>query len=234
MQRDALMDRFFTALISGNRPAARAVVEEVTGSDKSPVHLIGELFWPALQQLQKLHKSDQLSDLSHHYATRLLRQLIEQNQPRLAQSPRLGKKVMVVSGNEQSEELGGHMASDLLEAAGFEVYYAGGGIANDEIVAQLGEINADVLVVFAAIPATVPMTRVLIDYLHDIGVCPKLQIVVGGGVFNRADGLAEEIGADLWAKTPEELVSVMVDQPQQRMRTGQRTVGRKRAKVAVA
>ena len=32
-----------------------------------------------------------------------------------------------------------------------------------------------------------------------------MQIVVGGGIFNRAAGLAEEIGADLWATGPDDL-----------------------------
>lgn len=36
-----------------------------------------------------------------------------------------------------------------------------------------------------------------------------MQIVVGGGIFNRAPGLAEEIGADLWATSPRELLSVL-------------------------
>ena len=34
----------------------------------------------------------------------------------------------------------------------------------------------------------------MIDRIREIGAVPDLQVVVGGGVFNRADGLAEEIG----------------------------------------
>jgi len=85
-----------------------------------------------------------------------------------------------------------------------------------------------VLLVFGAAASTVPYTRLLIDNLHDIGVCPNLQIAVGGGVFNRAEGLAEEIGADIWARDPEELIQVMNEQRGRRMTSDQRTVGRKR------
>ena len=60
-----------------------------------------------------------------------------------------------------------------------------------------------------------------------------MQIAVGGGVFNRADGLAEEIGADLWATTPLSLVEAMIAEPARRAVADQRTVGRKR-KVKVA
>ena len=57
--------------------------------------------------------------------------------------------------------------------------------------------------------------------LLEIGACPHLQIVVGGGVFNRADGLAEEIGADLWACSPIELVDVLTENPAHRAKVNQ-------------
>ncbi len=228
MKREVLLERFFTALISGDRPGARRVVDDLLTNDCPGEKILSHLFWPTLEQIQALHRADQMSDLAHHYATRLMRVLVDQMQPRLEQQARLGRTLMLVCGPEESEELGAQMAADLLEAAGFTMHFAGGGLANDEIVAQLGEINADLLVVFGAVPSTVPFTRLLIDRLHDIGVCPKLQIAVGGGVFNRADGLAEEIGADLWARTPQELVQTILEEPERRMTEDQRTVGRKR------
>jgi MerR family transcriptional regulator, light-induced transcriptional regulator len=36
---------------------------------------------------------------------------------------------------------------------------------------------------------------------------------VGGGVFNRADGLAEEMGADLWAYSPADVVDLLTNDP---------------------
>lgn len=228
MRRDLLIENFFNALISGNRPAARQLVDDILQADVPVVKILSNLFWPTLEHIQKLYRADQLSPLAHHYATRLLRSLADQMQMRLETKEANGRKVMVICGPDEPEELAAQMASDLLEADGYEVFFAGGGIANDEIVAQLGELEADVLVVFGATPSTVPFTRLLIDRLHDIGACPTLQICVGGGVFNRADGLAEEIGADLWAKDPEELVTLMDQNPNQRMDLEQRTVGRKR------
>ena len=234
MQRDVLIERFFTALISGDRPGSRAIVEELLDANCPADRIITRLFWPALDQVQKLHRADQLSDLGHHYATRLLRMHAEQMQMRLEQADRRGKKVLLVAGSEESEELSAHMAADLMEADGYDVFYAGGGVAADEVVEEIGRLNADVLVIFGATAPTVPYTRQLIDRLHDTGVCPRLQVVVGGGVFNRAEGLAEEIGADLWARDPEQLVTIMHEQPDRRMEPGQRTVGRKRKPAAAS
>ncbi len=227
-RRNALFDRFFNCMISGDRAGARMLLDEVLEADYSAEKIAGMLFWPTLEQIQFLYRNDQLSDLSHHYATRLLRQLVDQMQLRLPQAERRNTSIMIICGPEDSEELAAQMAADLLEADGYTVFFCGGGIANDEIVEQLGELKADKLVIFGAVPGTVPMTRLLIDRLHEIGVCPNLQIIVGGGVFNRADGLAEEIGADLWAQDPVELVKIISGQPERRMSNDQRTVGRKR------
>ena len=70
--------------------------------------------------------------------------------------------------------------------------------------------------------------RQLIDLLHDVGICPKLQFICSGGVFNRAEGLAEEIGADLFAPNPVEALEMLANYPNKRATPEQQTVGRKR------
>ncbi len=230
-RRNVLQERFFTSLISGDRATARSIVDEALGADTPATTVLSHLFWPTLDQFQNLHRNDQLTPLAYNYATRLLRQLVDQMQLRLEQGPRRGIKVLMVSGAEQSEELAAQMAADLLEADGYTVFYAGGGIANDELVEQLTELKADKLVIFGAVSSTVPATRLLIDRMHEIGANEQVQVIVGGGIFNRADGLAEEIGADVWANDPTQLVEQMQDKPQRRMTSDQRTVGRKRRNV---
>ncbi len=230
-RRNVLQERFFTSLISGDRVTARQIVDQALEADTPAQTILSHLFWPALEQFQKLHRHDQLTPLAYNYATRLLRQLVDQMQLRLEQAPRRGITVLIVSGAEQSEELAAQMAADLLEADGYQVFYAGGGIANDEIVEQLTELKADKLVIFGAVASTVPETRLLIDRMNEIGANRHVQIIVGGGVFNRAEGLAEEIGADLWASDPVELVEQMRNNPNRRMTEDQRTVGRKRRSI---
>jgi methanogenic corrinoid protein MtbC1 len=227
-QQNALIERFFTAAISGDRAAARQIMDEVFTADVPAERVASHLLWPTLHQVQTARRSDQLTQLAYNFATRLLRSTADQLQMRYESHARRDQTVLVVSGAEESEELTGQLAADLLEADGYTVYYAGGGVANDEVVEQIAQLRVDKLVVFGSIPATVPETRLLIDRLHEIGACPTVQIIVGGGVFNRAEGLAEEIGADLWASDPIELVHTIAENTQRRMSPEQRTVGRKR------
>ncbi|MEQ9461660.1 MAG: B12-binding domain-containing protein [Phycisphaeraceae bacterium] len=227
-QRHLGNERFFTHLISGDRREARSIIEQALTKVEDPVEVINTILWPCLEQLQKINREDQLTNLAYHYATRQLHQIINQLQPKLPTHASRNQRVLLICGDEIIEELAAQLAADLLEADGYEVFFAGGGIANDEIVEELAKLDIHKLIVFGCIPPTVPQTRLLIDRLHDIGACPNIQITVGGGVFNRADGLAEEIGADLWAIDPVELVEVINEEPERRMIPEQRTVGRRR------
>jgi methanogenic corrinoid protein MtbC1 len=228
MNQELIVERFFETLVSGDRPAAREIVGDTLNRGQRPEDLVIGLFWPAYEMVERLYRNDQLTKLGHHLATRLLRVLVDQNAARLAMQPARGRSVLAFCGPRDADELGAQMAVDLLEAAGFGVNFAGGGIPNDEVLARVHDTRPDVLLMFASGPADLPELRRLIDTMHEIGACPGLQIVVGGGVFNRADGLAEEIGADLWASNPLELVGAMISSAARRAEADQRTVGRKR------
>jgi methanogenic corrinoid protein MtbC1 len=217
----------FEALVNGERDEARAVVGECLEAGLSGQQIVEQVFWPVYDVVQTMFRRDQMSDIAHRYATRLLRKLIEQNQIYMAQAPERGKRIILAGGSDEAEELAAQMTADLLEADGYEVYFMGGGVARDEIIEQVGRLRPETLIVFGSTPGDLPYLREVIDTLRETDACPSMQIVVGGGVFNRADGLAEEIGADLWAATPTELVQALDSQSERRMPAGQQTVGRK-------
>lgn len=223
-----LTERLFETLVNGDRPAARAIVDDTIRAGMPAEKLVGEVFWPTYELVSKLFRADQLSRLSHHMATRLLRVLVDQAVLRFTRQAPVGRSIFAVCGPNDADELAAQMAVDLLERNGFNVRFAGGGIAGDEILGTVQESQPDVLLLFASAPGDLPDIRAMIDQIHEIGACRGLQVVVGGGVFNRAEGLAEEIGADLWASHPLELARLMVEQPARRAAADQRTVGRKR------
>lgn len=228
---EIVIERLFEALINGDRPQARAIVAEQFDQGVDAETIVVDLLWPSYEQIERLYRADQITTLSYRLATRLLRVLVDQTSAGLAMDGTgvgAGRRVFAVSGPGEADEIGAQMAMDLLEHHGFGVAFAGGGVANDEIRAQVQEERPDVLLLFCSAPSDLPNIRALIDDLHEAGACPDLQIVVGGGVFNRAEGLAEEIGADLWASEPLELVDLMVRRAGKRSGVEQRTVGKKR------
>ncbi len=81
---------------------------------------------------------------------------------------------------------------------------------------------------FATLASGVPAVRQLIDYLREVNSCPEMQVMCCGGIYKRAEGLAEEIGADLYAADANEAVRVAAESPERRATVDQQTVGRTR------
>lgn len=234
MTDEAVIQQLFPLLTNGDRASARNVVQEALDGGMAAEDLAHDVFWPILQNIDRLFRADQMTTLAHHYATRLLRSLIDQAQANYTSHASRGRSILLFAGSNEQDELSGLLMADLAEADGYAVRYGGSGIANDEILGEIGERRPDVLLMFSSGPQDAPNIRVLIDTIRGVGSCPDLQIIVGGGVFNRAEGLAEEIGADLWAKTPRELLEIMPDEVHRRATEDQRTVGRTKRNTKAA
>ena len=95
-------------------------------------------------------------------------------------------------------------------------------------MAHVGVDRPDVLLLYSSAATDLPGIRKLVDDIHSQGVSPQMQIAVGGGVYDRASGLAEEIGADLYIPELEQTANLLINFADQRATADQRTVGRKR------
>lgn len=228
MNEEIVVERLFATLTAGDRNGARAIARELSERGMTAEEMTHTIFWPALEMITQLFRADQLSMIAHHYATRLLRTLVDQAQAGYTQQERRGRRVVMFCGHSEVEDLAGQLAADLVEADGYEVFFGGGGVANDEIMEEVGRHRPDVLLMFGSSPSDAPGIRTLIDSIRKVNACPDMQVVVGGGVFNRAEGLAQEIGADVWVRTPRELVERLDSHRDRRATAEQRTVGRNR------
>ena len=139
-----------------------------------------------------------------------------------------GKSALVFCGDAEPEELGGQITADLFESDGWLVRFAGGGVPEDEVLKLIGELRPDLLILFGTLPSGMPAVRKLIDYLRDVNSCPQMQILCCGGIYQRAEGLAEEIGADLYAPDAAGALTVATENPTRRATVDQQTVGRTR------
>jgi methanogenic corrinoid protein MtbC1 len=219
---------YLEPLLAGDRDAARKIVDAALAEGFSPADLLNNLIWPTMELLQSLYRDDRISISSLNLATRLNRTITDQLTVHLSRAASNGKKVLLFCGDDEPEELGGQITADLFESAGYTVRFAGGGVPQDEVLKLIGDVRPDLLVMFGTLPSGVPAVRKLIDYLRDVNSCPDMQIMCCGGIYKRAEGLAEEIGADLYAPDAAEAVSVANEHPTKKATADQQTVGRSR------
>jgi len=225
---NAFAKSYLEPLLAGKRGDSRLIIENAVDAGMLPVDLLNQVIWPTMELLQSLYKEDRITLTQLNLATRLNRSITDQLCAKLPRSEANGKKALIFCGDDEPEELGGQIAADLFEAAGWEVKFAGGGVPEDEVLGLIGDFRPDLLVMFATLPSGVPAVRKLIDYLRAVNSCPLMQIMCCGGIYKRAEGLSEEIGADLYASDAAEAVNIADSHPTRRASVEQQTVGRTR------
>jgi methanogenic corrinoid protein MtbC1 len=223
-----LSQAYLETLLTGDRAACRKVLDDALAAGADAYDLLTRMVWPTMETLQSLYRDDRISISSLNLATRLNRQMTDQLCSRLTRKPDNGKSALIFCGDDEPEELGGQICADLFEADGWTVRFAGGGVPEDEVLKLIGETRPDLLVMFGTLPSGVPAVRKLIDYLREVNSCPDMQVMCCGGIYKRAEGLAEEIGADLYAPDAATAVATANNDPTRKATVDQQTVGRTR------
>ena len=206
---DITIERLLQLCVSGDRAGVRELHSQLEVAGLSASEIAQRLYWPSMQVIFRMWRQDQLTALAYRYATRILRMLVDQAQARYSQSQRNGRRVLCVCGPEESEDTAGQLCADLLEASGYEVLFAAGGVAKDEIMQEIAQRKPDAVVVFAAAASDAPRIRQLIDSLREVHRDQSMPVICGAGVFARAEGLADEIGATATAHDPAEVIAAV-------------------------
>ena len=200
MSSQRLFNRFMDSLLQGKRQECRKVVQEAMDTGTDSEKLYHKMLWPAMEQVAHRYREDRINIATEHMATRINRALADQLQAHLAISSPNGKSILIACAGNEPEELGAQMCADLFEAQGWDVYFMGGGVPNDETLSLVGQLRPDILLIFGTEPSGVPGVRKLIDLIREVGVNPTMNVMISGGVFNRAEGLWKEVNADLFAE----------------------------------
>ncbi len=203
-----LVDEYMERLLAGDRVACREFFREQLAQTGPVITLYHDLLWPAMERIDRLFRADRINAATESMATRINRSIADQLQLSLTRQEPNGRKILIVCAPGEPEEVGAQMSADLFEAEGWKVHFVGGGIPNDEVMALAGQLRPDILMIYGTQPSGVPAVRQLVDQIREIGINPTMNILVSGGVFNRADSLWKEVSADLFAKNAKQAIAV--------------------------
>ncbi|TKJ35282.1 MAG: hypothetical protein CEE38_15760 [Planctomycetes bacterium B3_Pla] len=232
MIKQNILARYLEPLLRGDRRACRGVIEEALQSGIPANSVYVDIAWPVMVEIERLLRADKISPVQEHLATRVNRTIVDQLQNKLPRRPRRYKKMVVCCAPDELQELGAQMITDLFESDGWEVRFLGGGLTNDDILAFIHEYGPAVLSIHGTTPRQAPDVRRLIDTIKSVNAWPEMRIMVSGGLFDRAEGLWQEMEADLYAATAVEALHLAAnDTPA--TPGEQRTINRRRKRRQV-
>ena len=227
-----ILARYLEPLLRGDRRACRAVIEEALQSGIPANSVYVHIVWPVMLEIEKLVRADKITAVQEHLATRVNRTIVDQLQNKLPRRPRRSKRMVVCCAPEELQELGAQIMTDLFESDGWEVRFIGGGLTNDDILAFINDYGPAILSVHGTAPKQAPDVRRLIDTIKSVNAWPDMRIMVSGGLFDRAEGLWQEMEADLYAATPLEALELASSETPA-TQGEQRTINRRRRRKQV-
>jgi trimethylamine corrinoid protein len=118
------------------------------------------------------------------------------------------KKGVIVLGTVKGDlhSIGKNILKLLYETSGFEVYDLGIDVDLFSFINKAKEVNADIIAMSALLTTTLVGQRDLVDALKDAGTRDQYKVLIGGGATTKE--WAESIGADGWAATAYEAVTL--------------------------
>ncbi len=229
MLKKNVLEKYLKALLNGDRVASRSVIEEALQCGVPANTVYTDIIWPIMIEIEKLEKMDAITSVQEALATRINRSIVDQLQNKLPRKAQTDKKVVIYSTATEQGELGAQMITDLFESSGWEVRYVGSGVSRDDLVEFTHSYRPDILLVYGMQADKAPQTRQLIDSIKTINACPDMKIMLSGGIFDRAEGLWEEIGADMYAATAAQAVQI-ASADEADIPKPQRTINRRKKK----
>jgi methanogenic corrinoid protein MtbC1 len=212
---EIFLQRYLEALLTGDRKQCRGIIEEILHHNSASITgVYSDVIWPMMMEVNNLYRGERITSAQEHLATRINRTIVDQLQNKLPRQQQTDRKVVICSSLRETSELGGQMTADMFESAGWDVRFLGGGLSNDDILAYIHEFSPEILIIYGTEPSETPEIRSIIDRIREINAWPNMKIMLSGGVFGRAEGLWEEIGADLFAANAVEAVQIASDESQ--------------------
>jgi methanogenic corrinoid protein MtbC1 len=204
-QREALHDRYLSALLERRTADARGVVDDALAAGIGVPDLYLDVLAPALQEIGHRWAIGDLNVAEEHYATALTQQLLDQLAPRMRVPPDGGRLAIVTSTPGELHALGARMVGDFLEADGWEVLQLGASTPAEDLVALAEREAPDVVALSTSTARALPAVGEVLERLGALD--PRPLLAVGGRFWTAEAGrTARELGADLVATDPRMLV----------------------------
>jgi diguanylate cyclase (GGDEF)-like protein len=175
----AIGERYCVALCAADGPAAEAVVQEALGAGVAPTTIQIGVIMAAMKRIGELWEQGEMTVADEHAATGLsYRALLPLQEPLQIAPPRSRERVVLAAVEGQAHVLGLRMIADVLEGAGFEVFYLGADVPCGALQAFVTEHMPAVVGLTSTQARDAPSLAAAIIAIHDVN--PAGRVMLGG------------------------------------------------------
>lgn len=197
--------RYLELLLEGDRRRAIRFIMDLHERGESIRDIYLHVFQVSQYETGRLWQLNRISVADEHFCTATTQLAMSQLYPYMISSDdQQGCFVAACVGNEL-HEIGVRMVADFMEMEGWETYYLGANTPVEAIIAACQERGARILGLSATITMQVRRIKEVIAAVRRVDALQNLRIMVGGYPFLVDPGLYQEVGADAYAQSAEDV-----------------------------
>ena len=185
------------SIIDGDPDASQQLARKALAAGLDPLESIQQGYLPGMQQVGREFGDGQLFLPDVVLAAEAMKKAAAVLEPEMKKRGSIRETAgRVVLGTVKGDvhEIGKSLVGTLLSANGFDVHDLGVDVPYEKFAEKAREVGADIVGVSALLTTTMTGQRNVIEALDDLGLRPKVKVMVGGAPVTRS--WAEEIGAD--------------------------------------
>ncbi len=209
-----LAARFVLALLEGDRRrAGELVTAAIRAGDLSARDAILEVCLPAERELGRMWQLDEITVAEEHFISATVSALIPRIVALAPPTQECGKTVLAATLEGDPHDIGMQAVSALYEMDGWRLVSLGSGLPVDDLVWSVDAFEADLVLLSAALVRHVDAVVTAVASLRarpgvEGGAARAIPVLVGGPAFAWHPDLWRETGANAFAASGHEAVSV--------------------------
>ncbi|HEY3281032.1 MAG TPA: corrinoid protein [Armatimonadota bacterium] len=185
----------YDAIIDGDAPSAKSLVQEALASGENPQELLDKYMIPAMDEVGRRFETNEYFVPELLIAARAMKGALELIRPQLAESgSKPVGKVVIGTVRGDLHDIGKNLVAAMLEGGGFEVIDLGVDVPPDRFVEAIKSNGAQIIAMSALLTTTMPGMKATIEAVEQAGLRDQVKVMIGGAPVTQR--FADEIGAD--------------------------------------
>ncbi len=192
MISDKYSKQYLQNLLEGNRAECSSIAKKYLKENPSLKDLYEHVLKTSLYEIGKLWEVNKINVATEHMATAITEGILNELFQDIIPSQKFNKKVVVTCVENERHQVGIKMVADIFESQGWDSYFLGSGIPNQELFRFITDNQPDIIAISLSI---------YFNYTHFIKMVkdikqqfPNIIIIIGGQAFNnKINNLSSQI-----------------------------------------
>lgn len=197
---------FLTFALAGKRHQASQLILSLVKKGIPIKTIYLEVLQKVQYEVGHLWYTNKVSIAQEHYVTSLIQLVISLLYPYILNQEPNNKLLLGACVKGESHEIGLRMLTDIFEIEGWDTWFAGANLPDQEIIKMIEEKKPTVIALSATVIFHLDELTKLIQKIRATGI--TTPIIVGGYPFNNDKTLWKKVGADGWAIDPEDALKL--------------------------